>query len=113
MIVSSLLDGLIKMHELEDSSVEPKDTPMFLNTFDVEMSVLKPSEAVWSSNLEFKNGGCFGIRTSKFELLNMQTTWAMDGLRQAEACVHSNPIWNTLDTSVVGKSTASANLFDW
>jgi len=87
--------------------------------FDEELSMLKPKGAVWLNNLEFKNGGCFGIGTSRFELLNMQATWAMDGLREAEACVQSNPIWNTLDASLLGKSsskhgsTASANLFDW
>jgi len=81
--------------------------------------MLNPNGDVWLSNLEFKNGGCFGIGTSKFELLNMQATWAMHGLRDAEACVHSNPIWNTLDASLAGKSfpkngsTASATLFDW
>ena len=81
--------------------------------------MLKPNGDAWSSNLEFKNGGCFGIGASKFELLKMLTTWVMDGLREAEACVHSNPIWNTLDASLAGKSspkpgsTASPNLFDW
>jgi hypothetical protein len=46
-----------------------------------------------SSVAVFRNGGWFGVGTSKSEFLNISTTWSMDGLREAEACVQSKPIW--------------------
>lgn len=65
-----------------------------------------------------KNGGWFGVGTSKSELLNILTTWVMDGLREAEACVQSKPMCNTLDGSASGisspklESIVSTNVFE-
>jgi hypothetical protein len=71
-----------------------------------------------SSIAVFRNGGWFGVGTSNSEFLNISTTWSIDGLREAEACVQSKPIWKTLDASASGKSspklesTLSTNVFD-
>lgn len=65
-----------------------------------------------------KNGGWFGVETYKSELLNILTTWVMDGLREAEACVQSKPMCNTLDGSASGisspklESIVSTNVFE-
>lgn len=62
--------------------------------FSVESSAL--------STLAFKKGGCFGEGISNSLSVSIWTTSVMDGLSEAEACVHRSPIWSTFSASFPG-----------
>lgn len=95
---SPLLEG--KLEEEPESVDVQEETSSLETAWDTKLLILQD---LLEGPQGFRNGGCSGIATFLSpSLVSSFTIVAIDGLREARACVHKRPICRTSMASFAG-----------
>lgn len=95
---SPLLEG--KLEEKAESDDVQEETSSLETACDTKLLILQD---LLEGSQGFRNGGCSGMPTFlSTSLVNSFTIVAIDGLKEAKACVHKSPICRTSMASFAG-----------